>query len=148
FDTLGRLVEIVSGQPFDQFLRQRIFDPLEMKDIGFNPTTAMAARRATIYQKRDGKLQPVEPAGPTVYFAGSGGLYSTPEDYLPLGQMLVNGGQLNGRRLLSPRTVEMMDSPHAPDALPGRTPGQSFGLSVRVVNDHVKAVSPLSDGSF
>ena len=64
---------------------------------------------------------------------------SSTEDYLPLGLMLVNGGQLNGKRLLSPRTVEMMASPHAPDSLPGRTPGQSFGLSVRLVSDHVKA---------
>jgi CubicO group peptidase (beta-lactamase class C family) len=152
FDTLGRIVEVVSGQTFDQFLRQRIFNPLEMKDIGFNATPAMAPRRATIYQKRDGKLQPPANAAanaqPTVYFSGAGGLMSSTEDYLPLGQMLVNGGQLNGKRLLSPRTVEMMGASHAPDSLPGRTPGQSFGLSVRVVSDHVKAVSPLSDGSF
>jgi len=151
FDTLGRIVEVVSGQPFDQFLRQRIFNPLEMKDIAFNATPAMEPRRATIYQKRDGKLQPPANAAspqPTPYFSGAGGLMSSTEDYLPLGQMLVNGGQLNGKRLLSPRTVEMMGSPHAPDSLPGRTPGQSFGLSVRLVSDHVKAVSPLSDGSF
>lgn len=152
FDTLGRVVEVVSGQTFDQFLRQRIFNPLEMKDIGFNATASMAPRRATIYQKRDGRLQPPANATanpqPTVYFSGAGGLISSTEDYLPLGQMLVNGGQLNGKRLLSPRTVEMMGASHAPDSLPGRTPGQSFGLSVRVVSDHVKAVSPLSDGSF
>jgi len=150
FDTLGRVVEVVSGQPFDQFLRQRIFNPLEMKDIGFNATPAMEPRRATIYQKRDGKLQPATNANaqPTPYFSGAGGLMSSTEDYLPLGLMLVNGGQLNGKRLLSPRTVEMMASPHAPDSLPGRTPGQSFGLSVRLVSDHVKAVSALSDGSF
>ena len=151
FDTLGRIVEVVSGQTFDQFLRQRIFNPLEMKDIGFNATAVMETRRATIYQKRDGKLQPPANAAnsqPTPYFSGAGGLMSSTEDYLPLGQMLVNGGQLNGKRLLSPRTVEMMGSPHAPDSLPGRTPGQSFGLSVRLVSDHVKAVSPLSDGSF
>jgi CubicO group peptidase (beta-lactamase class C family) len=150
FDTLGRVVEVVSGQNFDQFLRQRIFNPLEMKDIGFNPTPSMESRRATIYQKRDGRLQAAVNANtqPTPYFSGAGGLMSSTEDYLPLGQMLVNGGQLNGKRVLSPRTVEMMGSPHAPDSLPGRNPGQSFGLSVRLVSDHVKAVSPLSDGSF
>jgi CubicO group peptidase (beta-lactamase class C family) len=152
FDTLGRVVEVVSGQTFDAFLRQRIFNPLEMKDIGFNATAAMAPRQATIYQKRDGKLQVSANAAangqPNVYFSGAGGLMSSTEDYLPLGQMLVNGGQLNGKRLLSPRTVDMMASPHAPDSLPGRTPGQSFGLSVRLVSDHVKAVSALSDGSF
>lgn len=149
FDTLGRIVEIVSGQTFDQFLRQRIFGPLEMKDIFFYAADDKAPRMATIYQRRDGKLVKQERnQGSQVYFSGAGGLISTADDYLPLGQMLVNGGQLNGKRLLSPKTVEMMGSPYALDTLPGRQKGESFGLSVRVVNDHVARVSPLSDGSF
>jgi len=149
FDTLGRIVEIASGQPFDQFLRQRIFDPLEMKDIFFYNPEDKQPRQASMYQRRDGKLVKQDPSpGSRVYFSGAGGLLATAQDYLPLGQMLVNGGQLNGKRLLSPRTVEMMSSPHAPDTLPGRPKGESFGLSVRVVNDHVARVSPLSDGSF
>jgi CubicO group peptidase (beta-lactamase class C family) len=62
--------------------------------------------------------------------------------------MLVNGGELNGKRLLSPRTVAFMSSVHAPDTLPGRVPGEGFGLSVRVVHSAVASGSRVSDGSF
>jgi len=151
FDTLGRIVEIVSGSPFDQFLRQRIFDPLGMKDIFFYPADDRMPRLVTSYAKSgEGLTRRENPnfLSSNSYSSGGGGLMSTAEDYLPFGLMLAGGGQLNGVRLLSPKTVEMMASSHAPDTLPGRTPGQSFGLSVRVVRDHVAAVSPLSDGSF
>ncbi len=150
FDTLGRIVEIASGLKFDQFLNQRVFGPLEMKDIFFYTPEDKKPRQATIYQRRDGKL--VKPEAPArsmgdAYFSGGGGLTSTAGDYLPFGLMLANGGQLNGKRLLSPRTVEMMASAHAPDTLPGRPKGEPFGLSMRVVADRVSRVSPLSDGS-
>jgi CubicO group peptidase (beta-lactamase class C family) len=75
-------------------------------------------------------------------------LISTAEDYLPLGVMLANGGQLNGKRLLSPKTVELMRSAHVPDTLPGRQPGEGYGLSVRVISDHVKHATLLSTGTF
>jgi CubicO group peptidase (beta-lactamase class C family) len=149
FETLGRIVEIVSGQSFDQFLRQRIFDPLGMKDIFFYLDAAHQPRQVTLYQRNAGALQkqPTIP-GSQVYFSGAGGLLSTAEDYLPLGQMLVNGGQLNGKRLLGPRTVEMMSSVHVPDTLPGRQRGEGFGLSVRVISDHVARAAAVSTGSF
>ena len=83
-----------------------------------------------------------------VFFSGGGGLFTTAEDYLQFGLMLLNGGQLNGKRLLSPRTVEEMSSAFIPDTLPGRTPGESFGLSVRVVTDPIKRGTSLSAGSF
>jgi len=83
-----------------------------------------------------------------VYFSGGGGLFSTAEDYAQFAMMLANGGTLNGRRLLSPRLVELMGSVFAPDTLPGRPKGESFGLSVRVVNDPVARNSFLSEGSF
>jgi len=73
---------------------------------------------------------------------------STAEDYVQFGQMLLNEGQLNGKRLLSPRTVELMASVHAPDTLPGRQPGRSFGLSVQVINNAVAANYRVSDGSY
>ena len=73
---------------------------------------------------------------------------STAEDYLMFAQMLVNGGQLNGKRLLSPRTIELMGSVHAPDTLPGRTAGEGYGLSVRVISDSGARATMLSDGSF
>ena len=83
-----------------------------------------------------------------VYFRGSGGLYSTAEDYIPLGMMLANGGELNGKRLLSRKTVEMMSAAHVKDTLPGRPAGEGYGLSVRVVTDHAARGTMLSDGTF
>ena len=74
-----------------------------------------------------------------IYFSGGGGLVSTATDYAQFALMLVNGGELNGVRLLSPRLVELMGSVFAPDTLPGRPKGESYGLSVRVF---------LSEGSF
>ena len=73
---------------------------------------------------------------------------STAEDYAQFALMLVNGGQLNGKRLLSPRLVELMGSVFTPDTLPGRPRGESYGLSVRVLNDPVARNSFLSEGSF
>jgi len=152
FDTLGRIVEITSGQPFDQFLRQRVFDPLGMKDVSFFPTPELEARMVTAYQlDPKGKMaKNPNPGGmqSRVYFMGSGGLITTAEEYAKFAQMLVNGGELNGKRLLSPRTVAYMSSVHASDTLPGRVPGEGFGLSVRVVHSAVASGSRVSDGSF
>jgi CubicO group peptidase (beta-lactamase class C family) len=151
FDTLGRIVEIASGMTLDEFLRQRVFDPLGMKDIYFWPPEDRWPRVASVYQHDASglkKSQSPNSMSSKVYFMGSGGLISTAEDYLPLGVMLANGGQLNGKRLLSPKTVEMMRAVHVPDTLPGRQPGEGYGLSVRVVNDHAKRGTLLSTGSF
>jgi CubicO group peptidase (beta-lactamase class C family) len=151
FDTLARIVEIASGRPFDRFLRERIFDPLEMQDIFFDPAGDKTPRLATVYQLRDGKLARSEFANRTrnrVNYSGGGGLMCTAGDYLHFGQMLANGGQLNGKRLLSPRTVDMMASPHVPDTLPRRPKGEGFGLSMRVVTNYLERVSPLSNGSY
>ena len=149
FDVLARVVEIVSGMGFDQFAKQRIFDPLGMKDTYFYP--AGNPRAATRYTRENGELRRVQGESNFIngaYFSGGGGLFSTPEDYLQFGLMLVNGGQLNGKRLLAPRTVELMGSIAVPDTLPGRPKGESYGLSVRVVNDPMARNSWLSEGSF
>jgi CubicO group peptidase (beta-lactamase class C family) len=150
FDTLGRIVEIVSGQNLDQFLKQRIFDPLGMKDTFFNISESQRSRAATMYTKTANGLQksPNQPAPPTTYYSGAGGLSSTADDYARFAQMLVNGGQFNGKRLLSPRTVELMGSPYASDTLPGRARGEAWGLSVRVIVDAVARNVSLSNGSF
>jgi CubicO group peptidase (beta-lactamase class C family) len=148
FDTLGRIVEIVSGMTFDQFLKQRIFDPLGMKDTFFSPTEDRMSRIASNYQKTAKGLEKQPDPGPTKYFSGSGGLRGTAEDYSLFAQMLVNGGQLNGKRLLSPRFVELMGSVFAPDTLPGRGRGEGFGLSVRVVSDAVARNTALANGSY
>jgi CubicO group peptidase (beta-lactamase class C family) len=152
FETLGRIVEIASGMPLDQFFRARIFDPLGMKDIGFWPSDAQWKRVATVYGRTSNGLtktvQANDTLGRNVYFRGSGGLFSTAEDYIPLGMMLAGGGELNGKRLLSRKTVEMMSAAHVPDTLPGRPAGEGYGLSVRVVTNHAARGTMLSDGTF
>ena len=150
FDTLARIVEIVSGQPFDQFTRQRIFDPLGMKDTYFYPATGNP-RMVTVYRRTpEGQLEKqrnIEFMNGS-YFSGGGGLLSTAEDYLQFGLMLMQGGQHNGKRLLSPRSIEMMATVTAPDTLPGRTKGEGYGLSVRVVTDPMARGTSLSQGAF
>ena len=152
FDTLGRIVEITSAQPLDTFLRQRVFEPLGMKDVTFSPTPALEPRLVTAYlfdpggrARKDSNPNRMQS---NVYFSGGGGLVATAEDYAKFAQMLLNGGELNGRRLLSPRTVAYMASVHAPDTLPGRTSGEGYGLSVRVVNNAAASGARVSDGSF
>jgi CubicO group peptidase (beta-lactamase class C family) len=150
FDTLVLVVERASGTKFDQFAAQRIFGPLGMKDTFFYPAESYNPRIATRYSKTANGL--VKQNNPNfmngAFFSGGGGLFTTAEDYLQFGQMLLNGGQLNGKRLLSPRTVELMRSAFIPDTLPGRPRGESFGLSVRVVTDPVQRGTALSAGSF
>jgi CubicO group peptidase (beta-lactamase class C family) len=135
--------------PIDRFVKERIFDPLEMKDTSYivpngNP------RLVKLYSRTAEGLRPQQDPNfmNGIYFSGGGGLVSTAEDYAQFALMLANGGELDGRRLLSPRLVELMGSVFAPDTLPGRPRGESFGLSVRVVNDPVARNSFLSAGSF
>ena len=149
FDVLARVVEAASGMPFDRFTKQRIFDPLGMKDTFFYPATGNA-RIASLYQAADGQLRK-QADGAWVngaYFSGGGGLFSTAEDYLQFALMLMNGGQHDGKRLLGTRSVELMASAFAPDTLPGRLAGEGYGLGVRVVNDPAARNTYLSKGSF
>ena len=152
FETLGRIIEVASGTRLDQFFRTRIFDPLGMKDITFWPTDAQMPRVASVYARGPNGLTktptPNDTMSRNVYFRGSGGLYSTAEDYIPLGMMLAASGGLNGKRLLGRKSVEMMSAVHAPDTLPGRPAGEGYGLSVRVVTDHAARGTMLSDGTF
>lgn len=152
FDTLARVVEIVSGMPFGQFTRTRIFEPLGMKDTFFYPLEGNE-RLVMRYTRPQGGGPLQKQSGFAnfqngVYFSGGGGLASTAEDYFQFAQMLLSGGQWNGKRLLAPRTVEMMASVHAPDMLQGRPRGEGYGLSMRVVNDPVARNTFLSQGSF
>jgi CubicO group peptidase (beta-lactamase class C family) len=149
FDTLSRVVEIVSGMPIDRFVKQRIFEPLQMKDTTYIPPSS-SPRLVKLYSRTPEGLKPTaDPAFMNgVYFSGGGGLFSTAEDYAQFAMMLANNGELNGHRLLSPRLIDLMDSVFAPDTLPGRPKGESFGLSVRVVNDPVARNSFLTEGTF
>ena len=153
-ETLGRIVEITSGMPFDQFLKQRLFEPLEMTDTTFVPSEPQLARAVTLYTDRDGKLARIETPGwlaTKTLFSGGGGLWSTAEDYMRFGQMLANGGVLNGKRILSPRTVDLMGTNHVGDLYSGtggNVKGLGFGLGVDVVLDNAASGRRVSNGTF
>ena len=149
FDLLARVVEVASGMPFDRFTKQRIFDPLGMKDTFFYPA-AGNPRMASLYQSVDGQLRK-QADGAWVngaYLSGGGGLFSTAEDYLQFALMLMNGGQHDGKRLIGLRSAALMASVFAPDTLPGRPAGEGYGLGVRVVSDAAARSTFLSTGSF
>jgi CubicO group peptidase (beta-lactamase class C family) len=152
FETLGRVIEIASGMPLDRFFQTRIFDPLGMRDITFWPTEAQWPRVATVYQRTPNGLSkatmPNDTMSRNVYFRGSGGLYSSADGYVPFGIMLANGGELNGARLLSRKSVEMLSAVHVLDTLPGRPAGEGYGLSVRVVTNHAARGTLLSNGTY
>ena len=155
FDVLSRIVEIASGLPYDRFLKTRIFDPLGMKDTGFVVPAASQPRLATIYRRTPEGLQRGENQNMlmrTTYFSGAGGMVSTAEDYLHFAQMLVNGGELDGKRLLGPRTVELMTANHTGDMVNGQfgrpARGMGFGLGVQTVLDPVAADLRQSPGTF
>lgn len=151
-DVLGRIVEVASGMPFDVFLRDRIFVPLKMVDTAFEVPEAKWSRLATVYSPDgSGGIRPMkdpEQFGNTFmspwayyktgkkYFSGGAGLASTIGDYVRFAQMLVNGGELDGVRLLSPKTLGVMTVSHTED-IPGSEggPGSGFGLGWRVVTD-------------
>jgi CubicO group peptidase (beta-lactamase class C family) len=154
-DTLGRVVEVISGQTFDQYLKQHIFDPLGMTDTSFVPAEDRLKRVVTLYRRgQKNNLERIETPdwlATRTLFSGSGGLYSTAADYMQFAQMLVNGGVLNGARLLSPRTIDLMATNHVADLYTGigqRLQGMGFGLTVEVVLDSVAAGRRESNGSF
>jgi CubicO group peptidase (beta-lactamase class C family) len=151
FDALARIAEIAAGQEYSEFLRERLFGPLGMRDVTFWPSTEQRSRLATVYQRRNGALvasdNPDSMSGEK-YHGGGGGLMSTAETYAQFAMMLANGGELNGVRILSPRSVELMASAFIPSTLQGRPAGEGFGLGVRVVTDSAARGTWLSDGSF
>jgi CubicO group peptidase (beta-lactamase class C family) len=140
-DVLGRLVEVVSGQSFDDFLHERIFAPLGMMNTGFSVPPEHADRLATVYEANETNtaIAPYDPSKtrdflkkPT-YFSGGGGLVSTAADYLRFLQMLLNGGELEGVRILGPETVEMMTTDHLVEVADRRDLGPyGFGLGFAI----------------
>lgn len=156
-DVVGRLVEVISGMSLDQFFRERIFGPLDMPDTHFYMDADKAPRLTTQYTPgEDNIITPQDPggaesrwiSGPKTLFRGAGGLASTTRDYLRFQQMMLNGGELDGVRLLAPATVSLMLENHTGDLplwLPG--PGMGFGLGYGVVVDRGEAATPLSLGS-
>jgi CubicO group peptidase (beta-lactamase class C family) len=155
-NSLGRIVEVVSGQPFPEFLQKRIFDPLGMKDTGFYLTAAQLPRLAKSYALTNGALTEVPIAflngfSPTFrdrYPAPNGGLFSTASDYARFCRMLLNGGALDGRQLLKPETVRRMSTIQTGDLKTGFTPGNGWGLGVCVVREPQGLTAMLSPGTF
>ena len=122
-DVLGRVIEVASGTTLDRFLDSSLFKPLKMTMTGFRATPAMLARVIPIYARGpDGKLQAQTPlltpnyTTPGELLSGGGGLLSTPDDYLRFAQMLLNGGELDGKRVLKRETVALMMQNHVPDS--------------------------------
>ncbi|MEH6386595.1 serine hydrolase domain-containing protein [Pseudomonas profundi] len=152
-DVQARLVEVLSGMSFDTFLKERIFVPLGMNDTDFYVPQDKAERLAVSYQpEEEGGLVPLPN---TQHFTkpkmlnGGGGLISSMDDYLRFARMLLNGGELDGVRLLKPETVQAMRSnqlPEGVDAISPIYPGNQFGLNVAVVTDADEAVLP--EGTF
>jgi len=164
-DVLGRLVEVVSGTTFDAFLRDRIFKPLQMVDTAFDVPDAKWSRLATVYSPEGNGIRPMKDPetfvttnmspgsyykSPKKYFSGGAGLVSTAQDYSRFAQMLLNGGELDGVRLLSPKTIQLMTTSHTSDLPAGSAggPGANFGLGFRVVTDLGATQALGSEGSF
>ena len=176
-DVLGYLIGKISDRPFEQFLKERIFDPLGMADTGFYVPSAKAARFAACYSADPpGKLmfRPTERKGtltllddptksaylsPPSFVSGGGGLVSTASDYLTFCRALINGGELGGTRLLGPKTLQLMTSNHLPGGvdLPALSrsmfseatnSGIGFGLGFAVTMDPAKALLPGSAGEY
>lgn len=147
-DVVARIIEIESGMPFEQFVQERIFEPLGMNNSWWNVPQEYQDRRVVIV---DRDMAPFFDAPPTTYFSGSYGLNSTAGDYLRFEQMLVNGGELFGTRLLSPRTIRMMSSNQVGDLYQGisrRVAGQGFGYTVAVTLDPIVGNQRRTEGAF
>lgn len=154
-DVLGYLIEIVSGMPFDRFLRTRLFDPLSMDDTWFYLPEAKADRLVKVQRKVDGKWEnfPVtfyDPQYPVTgakrFFSGGAGLSSTAKDYATFLQMYLNGGELNGVRILSRKTIETMMMNQIGDLWSG---AKHYGLAFGVVTEQGVAEGGIgSKGTF
>ncbi len=165
-DVLGYLIGKISGMPFERFLRERIFDPLGMHDTDFHVPEHKAARLAACYQ-----FTPAVPLRlvddplsssllrPPAFVSGGGGLVSTLPDYLRFCRMLLNGGSLDGARLISPKTLELMTANHLPDGKDltqlsvslfseATYAGVGFGLGFAVTLDPARTLIPGTAGDF
>lgn len=155
-NTLGRIVEIASGQELPEFFEQRLFSPLGMKDTTFYPTEQQMARLAKSYKRagkglEEAKIFILDGYQPTVrgrYPAANGGLFSTAPDYARFCQMILNQGSLAGRQYLKPQTVKLMTSLQTSDLQTGFTPGNGWGLGWCVVRQPQGVSAMLSPGAF
>lgn len=151
-DVLGRLVEVWSGMPLDQFVRTRILTPLDMRDSGFELPGDRRGRLVTLHSEQDGVLSSMKesqggmhpdfPARRMTYFAGGAGMSGTTADYARFLQLFMNGGELDGVRLLSRKTVELMLT----NQIPRLSPAFGLGFALETPDNDYRNV--ISDGSF
>jgi CubicO group peptidase (beta-lactamase class C family) len=152
-DTLGRIIEVTSGMPYEQFLQKRLFDTLGMKDTTFYPTSEQLARLAMTYNKKNGKLvaEPNSLLGPpkgAKHPIPAGGLYSTAADLAVFYQMMLNNGVRGTTRFLSENAVRTMTSNQIGDLKGAFTPGMCFGLGFAVVREPQGVTAMLSPGAY
>jgi CubicO group peptidase (beta-lactamase class C family) len=165
-DIQGYIIEKLTGQTFPDFLEQRLFGPLGMKDTAFFVPKEKWNRFATLYvQGRNGEIVPgpanaglgTDFTSQPVMPSGGGGLTSTAQDYLRFAQMLLNGGELDGVRILSPASVQLMSTNHlAPSLMTGEfsigpeviRPGMGWGYDCAVFNDPAMANEPVGKGTY
>jgi CubicO group peptidase (beta-lactamase class C family) len=152
-DVVAALAEVLSGQNMDDYFRERIFKPLGMTDTHYNVPDAKWDRRPTVYApKDDGTIEPRPRTNPTptTVFGGVAGLSGTPLDYFRFAQMILNGGEYNGARILSPKTIDTMISNQIGEGIPVtiKGPGYGFGLGFCVLMDAGKAAESLTPGAF
>jgi CubicO group peptidase (beta-lactamase class C family) len=162
-DVLGRLVEVISGQPLDQFFEERIFTPLGMHDTFFEVPKDKLDRFGTNhrYNAETQKLEIMDKpatsqfANDVTFFSGGGGLLSTAENYMRFSQLMLNGGELNGVRILGSKTVDYMTRNHLSGIFALRSgesaqnrPGSGFGLGFGVVEDPTAAGVISSEGEY
>ena len=155
-NTLARIVEVVSKQSFTEFLDTRLFGPLGMKDTTFYLSAEQLPRLTKAYRHENGKAteSPISILGghsPTYrdrYPAANGGLFSTAMDYARFCQMLINEGELDGRRYMKPESVRLMRDIHSGDVKTGFTEGNGWGLGCCVIRQPQGVTEALSPGSF
>lgn len=156
-NTLGRIVEVASGQPFAEFMEQRIFSPLGMRDTTFWPSEQQLKRLAVSY-KPAASGKGLEPAGITYLTRpysnqkrmplAAGGLFSTAGDLFKLHTMWLGGGESGGRRFISKEALSQMTAIHSGDLKAGFTEGMGMGLGFQVVRDPVGVTAMLSPGAY
>lgn len=143
--TLGRIIEVVSGQPFETFLARRVFEPLGMRDSFFFPPEDKKARIAAVYEKRDGKLRSM---GDRIFRPGArysmpeGGLYSTARDMAAFYQMMLNGGVHQGKRILSRFSTQVMTMVHTEKT------GMDWGLGWSVAQGARSTLHLSAEGAY
>jgi len=156
-NTAARVVEIVSGVQFDEFVERRLFGPLGMKDTTFYLTETQLPRLARSYRRTDrGELAATEisilhgksPTSRDRFPAANGGLFSTVRDYARFCQMVLNGGEYEGRRYLKPDSVQLMTTVQTGDLKTGFTAGNGWGLGWCVIREPNGVTAVLSPGTF